>query len=328
MNKLFRLFSKHKSETLSDSEAGAFKQAQLEDSETHRKLDRLWSASGTYKAGTWEPDTEDGLSRLHERLSREPVPGPRPFYRHPVLRVAASLVFLLIAGTVIRYFIIQDQPGLLEVVNARQEQEVHRLPDGSLVRLSPGATLTYPDNLNDLPMREVSITGTSYFAVTSRPDQPFVVHTEVTDIRVLGTRFLVVEESTTDRTIVEVEEGKVAFHERGSSDTLVLVESERGVCIAGQDMRKESFSQEESRTPNFKRPVQDNMSALADQLHTWSNEEVIIPPALANCEITGLVDFSSRHRFIESIQALGYEISEGSDGTLLLSGTCPEESSN
>ncbi len=329
MNKLFRLFSKHKKGILSESEAAAFRKAQQEDAETHRQLDRIWSASGSYKEGAWNPDVEGGLSGLHQRLSKEPMPAPRPRWRNPVLRVAATLVFLLVAGAVIRYFIIADQPGLLEVVNARQSQEVHRLPDGSLVRLSPGATLTYPDNLNDLPLREVSVTGTGYFAVTSRPEQPFVVHTEVTDIRVLGTRFLVVEETSTARTIVEVEEGKVAFNERGSRDTLVLVGAERGVCITGRDMRKESFAMEESQTPHHKVNVfRERMSSLADQLYRWSSEDLIIPPSLAECEISGSIDISSRHRFIESIQALGYEIAEGTDGTLLLSGTCPEQSSN
>jgi len=329
MNKLFRLFSKHKKGTLSESEATAFQGAQQEDADTHRQLDRIWSASGSYKAGAWEPDVEGGLSSLHNRLSKEPLPGPRPIWRNPVLRVAASLVFLLVAGAVIRYFIIEDQPGLLEVVNARQSLEVHRLPDGSLVRLSPGATLTYPDNLKDLPLREVALTGTGYFAVTSRLDQPFLVHTDATDIRVLGTRFLVMEEEESARTIVEVEEGKVAFNERGGLDTLILVGAERGVCISGEAMQKESFAVEESQTPHHNVKVfKKKMSTLADQLYSWSNEELIIPPSLSDCAISGTIDVSSRHRFIESIQALGYEITEGTDGTLLLSGTCPEQSSN
>jgi ferric-dicitrate binding protein FerR (iron transport regulator) len=329
MNKLFRLFSKHKKGRLSDPEAAAFQKVQQEDPEMHRQLDRIWSASGSYKEGAWDPDVESGLSRLHQRLGKEVVPGPRPVWRNPILRVAASLVFLLVAGAVIRHFVIGDQPGLLEVVNARQDQEVHRLPDGSLVRLSPGATLTYPDNLNDLPIREVSVTGTGYFAVTSRPEQPFIVHTEVTDIRVLGTRFLVVEEANAGRTIVEVEEGKVAFHERGSRDTLVLAHAERGVCITGGDMLKESFLIEEIQTPTHTINVfRERLSSLADQLYTWSNEDLIVPAALSDCEISGRIDISSRHRFMESIQALGYEISEGTAGSLLLSGACPEQSSN
>lgn len=329
MNKLFRLFSKHKKGRLSDPEAAAFQKAQQEDPEMHRQLDRIWSASGSYKEGAWDPDVESGLSRLHQRLGKEVVPGPRPVWRNPILRVAASLVFLLVAGAVIRHFVIGDQPGLLEVVNARQDQEVHRLPDGSLVRLSPGATLTYPDNLNDLPIREVSVTGTGYFAVTSRPEQPFIVHTEVTDIRVLGTRFLVVEETTSDRTIVEVEEGKVAFHERGSSDTLVLVGAERGVCISGRDLRKESFTIQQSQIPHHKvNAFKEPIASLSDKLYRWSNEELIISPSLSKCVITGGIDISSRHRFIESIQALGYEIKEGTDGSLLLTGTCPEKASN
>lgn len=329
MNKLFGLFSKHKKGKLSGPETAAFKKAQLKDPDTHRQLDRIWSASGSYKQRAWDPDVKRGLSRLHQRLSKEPVPAPRPVWRNPIIRVAASLMFLLVAGAVIRYFVIGGQPGLLEVVNARQNQEVHRLPDGSLVRLSPGATLTYPDNLDDLPIREVSVTGAGYFAVTARSAQPFIVHTDVTDIRVLGTRFLVVEEADAERTIVEVEEGKVAFHERGSTDTLVLTEAERGVCITGQDMLKESFPIEEMQTPNRTVNVfRERMSSLADQLYSWSNEDLIVPPALSDCEISGRIDISSRHRFIESIQALGYQISEGTDGSLLLSGTCPEQSGN
>lgn len=61
------------------------------------------------------------------------------------------------------------------------------LPDGSKVWLNSGSKLTYKTFDNSL--REVMLEGEAYFDIIKDAKRPFIVHTNVIDIRVLGTAF-------------------------------------------------------------------------------------------------------------------------------------------
>jgi ferric-dicitrate binding protein FerR (iron transport regulator) len=61
------------------------------------------------------------------------------------------------------------------------------LPDGSKVWLNSGSKLIYITFNNN--KREVKLEGEAYFDVIKDPKRPFIVHTNVIDIRVLGTAF-------------------------------------------------------------------------------------------------------------------------------------------
>jgi transmembrane sensor len=63
-----------------------------------------------------------------------------------------------------------------------------KLPDGTLVMLNADSKLTYPDNFLG-NTREVNLEGEAFFEVTHNPEKPFIVHTKLMDIRVLGTVF-------------------------------------------------------------------------------------------------------------------------------------------
>jgi transmembrane sensor len=81
---------------------------------------------------------------------------------------------------------------------ARQSQTV-TLADGSLVRLAGGSRLQV---WGEGEIREVSLEGRAFFAVTKDESRPFVVRVGAGEIRVLGTRFEVAEEETGTRTVV------------------------------------------------------------------------------------------------------------------------------
>ncbi|WP_369793897.1 FecR family protein [Prevotella sp. 10(H)] len=62
-----------------------------------------------------------------------------------------------------------------------------KLEDGTKVYLNSGTKLTYPSQFNE-DKRTVSLTGEAYFDVANN-GQPFIVHTNDVDIKVLGTSF-------------------------------------------------------------------------------------------------------------------------------------------
>ena len=89
---------------------------------------------------------------------------------------------------------------------ARGETYQVRLPDGSLVWLNAGSSLTYHTKLKHDGKRKVSLSGEGYFEVAKDKLHPFIVETRGQQIAVLGTHFNVhsyTDEQTTTTTLLE-----------------------------------------------------------------------------------------------------------------------------
>jgi transmembrane sensor len=63
------------------------------------------------------------------------------------------------------------------------------LPDGTLVKLNAGSSITYNGKEYGNTIREVNLTGEAFFDVVKNPEKPFIIHTNKINIRVLGTAF-------------------------------------------------------------------------------------------------------------------------------------------
>lgn len=93
------------------------------------------------------------------------------------------------------------------------------LPDGTLVKLNSGATLSYPMQFSK-DHRDVSLEGEAYFKVSHNADRPFEVSTFATTVEVLGTEFnIAADKSQGDFSLALVQGSvKVSSH----YDALVL----------------------------------------------------------------------------------------------------------
>src|SRR4030095_13197274 len=79
-----------------------------------------------------------------------------------------------------------------------------QLPDGSNVWLNASSELTYDKDFGK-NLREVSLTGEAFFDVVRDPEHPFIIHTKVIDVKVLGTQFNVKaypEDSYTEASLI------------------------------------------------------------------------------------------------------------------------------
>jgi transmembrane sensor len=68
------------------------------------------------------------------------------------------------------------------------ERKSFQLPDGSKVMLNAGSTLTMAQDFNT-NSREVTLEGEAFFDVSHNPGKPFIIHTTVMNVKVLGTVF-------------------------------------------------------------------------------------------------------------------------------------------
>jgi len=89
------------------------------------------------------------------------------------------------------------------VIETADNFEVVELPDGSVVYLNHNSSLEYDE---DFDPRSVQLSGEIFFNVIEG-ETPFIVYAELSQIKVLGTKFNV--KSDNSETTVEVEEGSV-----------------------------------------------------------------------------------------------------------------------
>ncbi len=125
----------------------------------------------------------------------------------------------------------------LTVKSGSESPSLVHFPDGSLVCLNAGSTLTYSPSYG-LSSRVVELDGEGFFEVQHRPDSPFIVVTPNLRIRDLGTKFNVnaypfrdiIETSVLEGSVsvdggygeVVVQPGEKAVYDKGTCSTEVV----------------------------------------------------------------------------------------------------------
>lgn len=87
------------------------------------------------------------------------------------------------------------------------------LSDGTKVLLNSGASLTYPTCFAK-GSRRVKVDGEAYFEVTHDTNRPFIVSTNASEIKVLGTEFNVATDIKEGQTLTTLVEGAVEINNR------------------------------------------------------------------------------------------------------------------
>jgi transmembrane sensor len=143
-------------------------------------------------------------------------------YTWPVKTFPAARVFryaaIVIFASGISYFGLR-RAGLIPGMNS-QKLVTHivenckrlkvTLSDGTRVTLDAGSRFEYPKKFSE-DSREVYLNGEGFFEVAPDARKAFVVHAQEAVVRVLGTKFNVRAWNRTEKVVVAVKEGKVAF---------------------------------------------------------------------------------------------------------------------
>ncbi|WP_256005735.1 FecR family protein [Pedobacter deserti] len=103
-------------------------------------------------------------------------------------------------------------PGKAEVKLLKAsdvENTMMKLPDGSMVILAKGSSLTLFSDFNGASGRKVRLEGKAYFDIAHDPSRPFIIHTGNVLTRVLGTAFDITTSAGSKTVKVNVIRGKV-----------------------------------------------------------------------------------------------------------------------
>lgn len=143
---------------------------------------------------------------------------------HVWLKIAASLLLLLVAGGIVFYYTAYRDVVYETFANI----ETISLPDGSSVTLNRHTVLSYARDFNDQD-RVVSLDGEAFFEVQADPDKEFIINADRTRVQVLGTSFNVNAYDSMHSVEVVVQTGKVAFQEADGPEKVELAAGEKGI---------------------------------------------------------------------------------------------------
>jgi transmembrane sensor len=133
------------------------------------------------------------------------------------LKIAAVLVLLFGLWFVAAKQFVVPKNDVLSFKTGNTASE-KTLPDGTKILLSKNSSITYPTTFEG-NTREINLQGEAFFDVHHDAAHPFIIHTQGTDVRVLGTSFRVRAYDAQVQVVVKT--GKVRF---SKNDAEVILE--------------------------------------------------------------------------------------------------------
>jgi transmembrane sensor len=188
-------------------------------------MKRVWSAAYPQKKSrnvnqgeAWAKINKETSRQNQSEKSRQSV-----FMSRYTLRVAASIT-LLITASVIIYYASRKNIQDITLTTAQSLQPVN-FPDQSTATLNRNTEIIYPPTFESTQREVRLVKGEAFFTIKPDKESPFIIHTAIADIKVLGTSFNVMVKD--GKVEIGVYEGRVMV--TTVTDTLYLTAGSAGL---------------------------------------------------------------------------------------------------
>ena len=251
-------------------------------------------------------DPDRDWNALESRLRLTASGSPRPAFRimHWSLRIAAMILLAAIPAFFLYHYLKpQDEKQL----TATGDLSECVLPDGTLVTLNTGATLSYPAHFKG-NFRKVTLEGEAWFEVAHDRARPFIISAGDARIRVVGTSFFVNTRTFRDTREVILASGIVrVYYESQPGSATLLYPGEK----AELDARGGAIVKTTNEDPNFlawktkhlvfsNTPLNEVAALLSGVYHTSIR---LSGNNLSDCRITTTFDRQSLESVLNVLKA-------------------------
>lgn len=144
--------------------------------------------------------------------------------------IAATILLFIVSG--IYFYNMDTKDNDWTKLVAANSTQTYLLPDSTAVTLSPHSTLSYQPSSFAHNNRQVAMSGKVYFAVKRNEKLPFEIVGSISRVRVLGTRFQVIENQENSQ--VCVVSGKVLFTAKGQDKGVILTKGMEATLTDGE----------------------------------------------------------------------------------------------
>jgi len=191
---------------------------------------KIWEESEALAAVSHADENAAWQRFIDKAKGSEQVPGVIPF--KPVRRwlSAAAVLLVLITGGYFLYHTFNGSGTTYIVWRSFDKVLTDTLPDGSVVTLNKGATLSFPDHFKGNE-RLVKLQGEAFFEVTKDKNKPFIITANEARVQVFGTEFNV--KTSQNKTEVIVESGIVEVAK--NDNTVRLTADERATVTKEEE---------------------------------------------------------------------------------------------
>jgi transmembrane sensor len=174
-----------------------------------KKLQHAWAATFPSKGAPYI-DSNSAWRKIDKQRKYETQPVRRRvlFSKPPktFFRIAASVVVVLTFSFIL-YLNFRSEISSSVTISTTDSLKRITFPDNSIAVLNQNTTISYPETFNKT-FREVRLSeGEAFFSIEHLEKKPFIIYTEVANIKVIGTAFNVMLGKNSLE--VSVEEGKV-----------------------------------------------------------------------------------------------------------------------
>ena len=201
------------------------------------------------------------------------------------LKIAAVLVVLFgLWFVAARQFTTPQNDVLTFKSGSKSIEKI--LPDGTKILLSKNSQITYPKTFEG-NTREINLLGEGFFDVHHDAAHPFIIHTQGTVVKVLGTSFNI--RAYNAQVQVHVKIGKVQFSKNNAK--VVLIKGQKGETLANVDaiIKSEVIEVETVIKEKLSSFVFNKMSLskVAESLSKRFNKDIKFSrDKIKNCELT------------------------------------------
>ena len=202
-----------------------------------------------------------------------------------LLKIAAVLVVLFgLWFVAARQFTTPQNDVLTFKSGSKSIEKI--LPDGTKILLSKNSQITYPKTFEG-NTREINLMGEGFFDVHHDAAYPFIIHTQGTVVKVLGTSFNIRAYNAQVQVYVKI--GKVQFSKNNAK--VVLTKGQKGETLANVDaiIKSEVIEAETVIKEKLSSFVFNKMSLskVAESLSKRFNKDIKFSrDKIKNCELT------------------------------------------
>jgi transmembrane sensor len=297
--KIYELLSAYFSNNISEEDKRSIEKW-ISESEQNKEFYELsktvWENSGR-TSSTFQTDVDAAWNKVRSNIHVDEKVISINRNRIKYYRIAAAIALVLSIGILIRFYFVAN--SAVEYVTADEQQEII-LPDGSHIWLNKHSTLSYDkSNFNTLA-RNVSLNGEAYFEVKRDVTKPFVIESNETFTRVLGTTFNI---RAFDKNEVEVSvnSGKVevSYHE----NKIILTKGERGLVNRKNNEVKELSNEANYLAWKTKKLEFNNepFRSVIPAIEKYFIIDIEADTAILNCHFTGTFNDPRINEVLETI---------------------------
>ena len=235
------------------------------------------------------------------------------------LKIAAVLVVLFgLWFVAAKQFVVPKNDVISFKTDKTSVEKI--LPDGTKILVKENSSITYPTAFKG-DTREINLVGEAFFEVHHDAAHPFIIHTQGSDIRVLGTSFNVKAYNTQVQVVVKT--GRVRFSKNNTE--VILEKGQKGELLANVDTIIKSEVEELKVTTTTQRisldfdkislgEVIENLNQIFGKKIVFSNDKI------KNCKLTASFENEELENIINVIAETFNLKVENKTDSIVLSG--------